>query len=198
MCILIEVGFMKKFARLKAKSAFTLVELVVVITIIGVLAGILIPVLVGNLRSARVSSANTTAADVRNAVNMWLTQQDAKNIYPKIYDDESTVYVKIVANNGVYEDPEFVGDFWVHDEDEDALSQDLKEFIEKTLGYKRMYSIGYLIEGRIGALFFFEEGAAPSVAPTAADFKRTDYWPRDNGYTTNTAAIGTSQILLNG
>ena len=189
---------MRKFARLKAKFAFTLVELVVVMAVIGILAAILVPTLVGTMRSARVSSANTTAADVRNAVNMWLTQQDAKNIYPRIYDDESTVYVKIVANNGVYEDPEFVGDFWVHADDEDALSQDLKQFIEKTLGYKRMYSIGYLIEGRIGALYFFEEGAAPSEAPTAADFKRTDYWPSDNGYTTNNEAIGTSPILLNG
>ena len=189
---------MKKFARLKAKSAFTLVELVVVIAIIGVLAGILIPVLVGNVRAARVSSANTTANDVRNAVNMWLTQMSAKNIYPKVYGDESTVYVKIVANNGVYEDPEFVGDFWVHEQDEDALSQELKLFVEKTLGYKRMYSIGYLIEGRIGALYFVDEGTEPEDAPTAADFKRTDFWPSDNGYTKNGAVIGTSPILTNG
>ncbi|MCI7758481.1 MAG: type II secretion system GspH family protein [[Eubacterium] saphenum] len=189
---------MKKIARLKAKSAFTLVELVVVIAIIGVLAGILIPVLVGNLRNARVTSANSTANDVRNAVNMWLTQMSAKNIYTQSYDDESTVYVKIVANNGVYEDPEFVGDFWVHDEDEDALSQDLKQYIEKTLGYKRMYSIGYLIDGRIGALYFVEDGAEPQDAPTAADFKRTDFWPVDNGYTRNGDVIGTSPILING
>ena len=189
---------MKRIARLKTKSAFTLVELVVVIAIIGVLAAILVPVLVGNLRGARVSSANSTANDVRNAVNMWLTQMSAKNIFTKVYDDESTVYVKIVANNGVYEDPEFVGDFWVHDEDEAVLSQELKKFVEDTLGYKRMYSIGYLIEGRIGALYFVEEGPEPQDAPTAADFKRTDFLPSDNGYTKNGDVIGTSPIIMNG
>lgn len=189
---------MKKFARLKAKSAFTLVEIVIVIAIIGVLAAILVPTLVGTMRSARVASANTTASDVRNAVNMWLTQQSAKSIFTKVYGDESTVYVKIVANNGAYEDPEFVGDFWVHNEDEAALSQDLKEFIEKTLGYKKMYSIGYLIDGRIGALYFVEEGIAPQNAPTAADFKRTDFWPNENGYNADGVAIGTSPALVNG
>lgn len=196
MCI--EVGFMKKLSRLKKKSAFTLVELVIVIAIIGILSAILIPTVVKTLRSARVASANTTANDVRNALNMWLTQQSANEIYPKLYDDESAVYVKIVANNGVYEDPEFLGgDFWVHAEDEDALSQDLKRFIENTLGYKRMYSIGYLIEGRIGALYFFDEGTQPLGAPTAADFKRTDFWPSDNGYTEEGCVIGTSPILVN-
>lgn len=189
---------MKKIARLKAKSAFTLVELVVVIAIIGVLAAILVPVLIGTVRSARVSSANTTANDVRKALNMWLTQQSSNNVLAKIYDDESTVYVKIVANNGVYEDPEFVGDFWVRNEDEDALSRDLKQFIENTLGYKRMYTIGYLIDGRIGALYFVDEGVEPEDAPTAADFKRTDFWPHDNGYTRNGDVIGTSPILING
>lgn len=196
MCI--EVGIMGKLVRIKAKSAFTLVELVVVIAIIGVLSAILIPVLVGTSRSARVSSANSTANDVRSAVNMWLTQQVSNNVYPKIYDDESTVYVKIVANNGVYENPEFLGgDFWVHEQDENALSQDLKEFIENTLGYKRMYSIGYLIDGRIGALYFVDDGAEPLDAPTAAAFKRTDFWPSDNGYNKHGDVIGTSPILIN-
>lgn len=184
--------------KIRANRGFTLVELVVVIAIIGVLSAILVPVLIGTTRNARVSSANTTAADVRNAVNMWLTQQVSNNVYPKIYGDESAVYVKIVANNGVYEDPEFLGgDFWVHEQDESALSQDLKEFIENTLGYKRMYSIGYLIDGRIGALYFVEDGAEPQDAPTAADFKRTDFWPSDNGYTKNGDVIGTSPILIN-
>ena len=189
---------MRIIARLKAKSAFTLIELVVVIAIIAVLAAILVPVLVGALRSSRVASANTTANDVRNAVNMWLTKKESEHIFTKNYEDESVVYVKIVANNGEYEEPEFVGDFWAHDEDEAELSADLKKFIIDTLGYKRMYSIGYLIKGRIGALYFVEEGTQPEGAPTAADFKRTDFWHGDNGYTKNGDVIGTSPALVNG
>lgn len=188
---------MRRIARLKAKSAFTLIELVIVIAIIGVLAAILIPTLVGTLKSAQVASANSTAADVRNAVNMWLSKKASDHLYPKYYDDESTVYVKIVANNGVYEDPVFVGDFWVQDEDTAALSAELKQFVIDTLGYKRMYSIGYLIEGRIGALYFVEEGREPVGAPTAADFKRSDFWPGENGFNQNGGVIGTSPVLLN-
>lgn len=188
---------MRRFVRLKAKSAFTLVEIVIVIAIIGVLAAILVPTLVGTFKSAQVASANTTASDVRNAVNMWLTKKASDHLYPQYYDDESTVYVKIVANNGVYEDPEFVGDFWLGSEDTTELSAELKQFIIDTLGYKRMYSVGYLIEGRIGALYFVEDGREPVGAPTAADFKRSDFWPGENGFNANGGVIGTSPVLRN-
>lgn len=189
---------MKKFARLKAKSAFTLVELVIVMAIIGVLAAILIPTLIGTARSARVSSANITARDVRTAVNNWLTKQSANHIDAKLSGSDGSVYMKIIADNGVYEDPVFVGDFWLGDVDEDELSADLKKYIEDTLGYRRMYSIGYMVDGRVGALYYFDGGAAPQGAPTLADFQRTDFWQGENGYTADGDVIGTSPVLVNG
>ncbi len=58
---------------------FTLVELVVVIAIIGVLAAILIPTMMGVVAKARVMSANSTAANVRKTIDYMLLKSDAEH-----------------------------------------------------------------------------------------------------------------------
>ncbi len=67
-----------KIARLNTKetsrAAFTLLELLVVISIIGILAGLMFPAATGALRKAEEANAQNTAYNLKNAISAYFTE----------------------------------------------------------------------------------------------------------------------------
>ena len=66
------------------KKGFTLIELIVVIAIIGVLAAILVPSMLGYVKKSKIQGANSAASTMLKAVNSALEELDEED---KIFPD---------------------------------------------------------------------------------------------------------------
>lgn len=62
---------------LKNKKAFTLTEMIVVIAIIGILAGVLIPTITGYIKRANQSAAYQEAEAVLNIYETWAMEEES-------------------------------------------------------------------------------------------------------------------------
>ena len=61
------------------KKCFTLIELIVVIAIIGVLAAILVPAMLGYVKKSKIQAANSAASTLLKAANSALEELDEQD-----------------------------------------------------------------------------------------------------------------------
>ena len=67
---------MKIQSKKSSSAAFTLIEIMVVVIIIGILAATLIPQFVGTTQDAKISTAKSQVSELENAVERFNVQMD--------------------------------------------------------------------------------------------------------------------------
>ena len=65
------------------KHGFTLIELIVVIAIIGVLAAILVPAMIGYVKRSKITGANSSAKSLYNGANVAMVEMEAYDLPPQ-------------------------------------------------------------------------------------------------------------------
>lgn len=197
----------KKLQALKAKKGFTLVELIVVIAIIGVLAAILVPTMLGYVSTSRVTSANSTASEIKSSINNWITDMDTKGygIQKASGSPQDTWTIKF--NSGAC--ASITGSTTVWSSAAAALHGPqgaanknvygyLEEKLESDYTFNNCAIVAYINEGKCIAVVYYADGdAMPTDAPEYTNFTGTAYtWGSTDGITATTGSIvGTSPQL---
>ena len=206
----------KKLQALKKKKGFTLVELIVVIAIIGVLAAILVPTMMGYVTSSRITSLNSTAASIKNNIDSFLTTADTKG-YGMLKGSSNSTEVKIsIDASGKWDitdvdDSKFktggslqwggsgsgaaAGDKSQASHAEDLLAIELADLFPTV---KNAYVWAYLEGGKCLYVYYTEDStSAPTGAPAKTDFDNGVFsWDTSTaGITSDGMSVGTAPAL---
>ncbi len=209
----------KKLQKLKAKKGFTLVELIVVIAIIGVLAAILIPTMLGFVTSSRVTSANTTAAEIQKQINNFLTDADTAGYGMKKSNSAMASFSFAIDEDGEWTATLTEGSYspsadstafkgtktWGtgvtakanDDSKTKAAIEDATELLTRNIAdvfpdVKSAYVFAYCVGGSCKYVAYSADGnTKPDTMPSEDDFKKGTY-----AWDGNTAGITEDGIIL--
>ncbi len=108
---------------MEKRKGFTLIELMVVILIVSILAGVAIPLMQGRIDSAKWSEANACAGTIRTAVRAYVAEKGISDAQ----DDLESQSVDSVLEELGFNDTDLTGtyfgaaDYEISDIDDDGL-----------------------------------------------------------------------------
>lgn len=186
----------KFFQKLKAKKGFTLVELIVVIAIIGVLAAILIPTMLGYVTSSRVQSANSTAAEIKNMVNNFITDMDTKGY---TFDRANDHQVIIKVANGTVDATVTGFNTGSFKSEEAAVNTAFRNKITADFNFDKAYALVIIENGKVVGCAYSPDGQTlADTTYTKAAFKSPKTfasWNGTDGVDADGYIIGTAPQL---
>ncbi|MCX7991154.1 MAG: prepilin-type N-terminal cleavage/methylation domain-containing protein [Proteobacteria bacterium] len=86
------------------KKAFTLIELVIVLILIGIIAAVAVPKFIDLQEEAKKNAVKGAVASVRSAINMFYANASIKNKATK-YPDTKAKLLALMQNNKLPENP---------------------------------------------------------------------------------------------
>ena len=201
----------KKLQALKAKKGFTLVELIVVIAIIAVLAAILVPTMLGYVTNSRVTSANSTAATLKDTINTFIAEMDTKGYPTKGVeftraDDSDKDLDKWVIKVEDSKVEATIAEATLSDAAKkvsEAYADELEKVIANDYGFKNATANCYMKNRKCVGVVYYAGSAFPTFKegkslPTGKDFESGTFKWDDKDGILDGEVIGTAPALTTG